>query len=180
MKWMRTTAAAALMTVGVAACGDDGPTEPVFARAELGGSYALQAFSFDPTGSLPRVDILARLGAAQTPVLVVSPTSNLFQLQLRDPDTGFITTLSGTYRPTVEGLVLNFQSDADAGMLLLPRRAEFTFDAATRTLLFADADASVLRTRLVELVPEFENEQLPATVIGSLELRFVPMAVEEG
>lgn len=180
MRWMWTAALAAVMTLGTAACGDDdGPTEPPIPRAQLAGSFEIRAFAFDPAGSVPEANVLEGLAAESRPRLVVSPTSDAFQLVFRNPETGLLTTVTGTYRPTAQGLVLTFPTDAAASTLLLPRRAAFTFDATTRTLAFAD-DVGVPRSRLVELVPEFADEQFPTTVTGRLTLRFVPEGTEQG
>lgn len=166
MRPHRTTPAIALAALMLAGCGDaSGPS-----RTEVAGTYLLTALTFDPQGTLPAVDILARLDG-EAPRLVLAPAGEA-QLVFEDPATGLITTTNGTYSTPQGAVRIDFGSNTAFRNVLLSRR--MTFDETTAGTLVFDALApdGVDRARLIELVPEFANEQLLDPVPGQLTVVF--------
>lgn len=156
------TLAAVAMIAG--ACGDDGPTEPSLERSEVAGTYALTVLSFDPQGSLPAVDLHARLGDAVPPRITLT-TDGQVQFLVQDPVSDLALTVNGTYTTTSTGVRITFSGlYAD---LLLSRTMHFSWAAGTLTFSGAAADG-VSRARLLVLFPELEGEQLLDPVPGQL------------
>lgn len=172
MKSIRITASACLLLAS-AACGRDTVTDPGLDRATVAGVYNLTAFSFDPQGSLPPVDIRTRLGTQVAPQMIVT-LGGLLQFIAQDPVTGLTITANGTYTTTVAGIAVLFDSNAPYRQLLLSRQMEFTFTQQANTLTFSGvAPDGVLRARLVALVPELQNEQLLDPTPGTLAITLV-------
>lgn len=149
------------------ACGGDasGPS-----REEVAGSYLLTTLTFDPQGSLPAVDVLARITGG-VPRLVLAPGGES-QLVFEDPATGLITTTNGAYS-TPEGSVrIAFDQGSALNALLLSRRMTFRENADGTLTFDAASPDGVSRQRLVQLVPEFANEQLLDPVPGQLTVTF--------
>src|SRR5690625_505422 len=155
----------------VAGCGSDEPAGPTFDRSSVAGVYHLGALTFDPQGSLPRVDILDRLSPADRPDLTISYTDDTFQLVFRAPLSGLVRVAKGRYSPDGDQIELNFDHAEDAQSLLLPKRSGFDFDRGAMPLSYA-ATSYVSLVRLRELVPEFRTEQLPVPVLGELVVVF--------
>ena len=165
------TALTAVTVVVAAACGDDSPTEPTLTRAEVSGTYDLAVLSFDPQGSLPEVDVRERL-VLENPTLQLT-SSGVAQLSYRDPQTNLLVTANGTYTTTTESVRVDFGEGTEHRTLLLSRQMTFDFQSAGQTTLqFTSDDATVPRARLVELAPEFADEQLFDPVPGTLEVTF--------
>lgn len=164
---------AVLLLVGAAGCGDAGEeTAPSsIDREKVAGVYQLIEFSFDPRGSLPKVDILDRLPSADRPELVISHSDDTFQSIARDPATGWYNVVEGEYLFRNNVLRLTFKKAEDAQWLLLPRRVDFSFDEANSTLTY-HANTGVSLSILRNLVSEYEKEQLPDPVIGELLVIF--------
>jgi hypothetical protein len=166
----RTAALAlALVVASVsAACGDDdGPVG--LDREVVVGTYNLTALSFDPQGSIPEADLLARF---PNPQLILT-SNNSAQLAYLDPSTNLVVTVQGTYATTVNGVRIDLAANSGYQQLLFSRRMEFVFDASARTLTFdADAPDGVSRARLVALVPSLANEQLLDPTPGRLRIVF--------
>ena len=157
-----------LIALTMLSCGGDvaGPS-----RAEVAGSYELTALTFDPQGSLPEVDMLARLDGT-VPRLVLAPAGEA-QLVFEDPETGLITTTNGTYSTPESAVRIDFGSNTAFRTVLLSRRMTFAIDDAATTLLFAEAAPDgVSRARLIQLVPELADEQLLDPVPGQLVVEF--------
>lgn len=156
-----------LALVTLFACGDaSGPS-----RSDAAGTYVLTSLAFDPQGVLPAVDILARLEGDAAPRLVLAPAGEA-QLVFEDPVSGLITTTNGTYSTPQDGVRIDFgQNDAFRDVLLSRR---MTFEVAADGVLTYDASApdGVSRARLIELVPEFADEQLLDPVPGQLTVVF--------
>jgi hypothetical protein len=155
---------------GLAACGDGG-TGPVLDTALVTGTYNLTTLSFDPQGSLPAIDAL-EIGTQ--PQLIIAP-SGTAQIVYQDPSTNLFTTVSGSFRTTVDGARVTFDDTSPYATLLLSRRMDFVLDTITtpRRLLFgAAAPDGVNRARLIELAPELANEQLLNPVPGDLAVIF--------
>ena len=150
----------------LASCGDaSGPS-----RTDAAGTYMMTTLTFDVQGVLPAVDVLARLDGA-VPRLVLAPAGQA-QLVFEDPVTGLITTANGAYSTPDDGVRVDFGSGTAFRNVLLSRR--MTFDATTAGTLTFDASApdGVGRDRLIELVPEFADEQLLDPVPGQLTIVF--------
>jgi hypothetical protein len=151
------------------ACGGD-PAGP--ARAELAGTYHLTALTFDPQGVLPEVDVLPRLGGADVPRLVLAPAGEA-QLIFQDPATGLIRTADGVYSTPQVGVRIDFGTGTAHQAVLLSRLMTFTWSESDQTLTFSGASPDgVVRERLIELVPEWSNEQLFNPVPGQLQVVF--------
>jgi hypothetical protein len=153
----------------VMACGGD-PAGP--SRPELAGTYRLTDLRFDPQGVLPEVDILPRLGGAEVPRLVLAPDGQA-QLIFEDPATGLIRTADAIWSSPQEGVRIDFGAGTAHRAILLSRRLVLTDDAATGTLRFqGQAPEGVDRARLLQLVPEWQDEQLLDPVPGQLTVAF--------
>jgi hypothetical protein len=144
-------------------CGGD-PSGP--SRSDLAGTYTLTQLRFDPQGVLPEVDILARLDVTAVQ-LVLAPDG---QAQLRyTTGTGLITTVNATYSTPVTGARVHFDPGPALRAVLLSERMTFEYAEATGTLSFdGSAPDGVDRERLLELVPEWSDEQLLSPVPGRL------------
>ena len=166
----RTAALAlALVVASVsAACSDDdGPIG--LDRDVVVGTYNLTALTFDPQGSIPQADVLARF---PNPQLILT-ANNSAQLAYLDPSTNLVVTVQGTYATTVNGVRIDFAANSAYQQMLFSRRMEFAYDASARTLTFdADAPDGVSRARLVTLVPSLANEQLLDPTPGRLRIVF--------
>jgi hypothetical protein len=168
-RMIATVAAAALLW----GCGGD-PSEP--SRQDLAGTYVLTQLRFDPQGVLPEVDLLARLDVTDVQ-LVLAPEG---QAQLRyTTGTGLVTTVGAVYSTPVTGVRIHFDAGPGLRTVLLPARVTFDYAEATETLTFdGEAPDGVDRQRLLELVPEWSDEQLLSPVPGRLIVSFArPVAL---
>jgi hypothetical protein len=148
------------------ACGDaSGPSRP-----EVAGSYLVTSLTFDPQGSLPAVDILTRLEGA-VPRLVLAPAGEA-QLVFEDPLTGLITTTNGAYSTPESGVRIDFGPNTAFRTVLLSRRMTFAVTVEGTLEFDAPAPDGVDRARLIDLVPEFADEQLLDPVPGQLTVVF--------
>lgn len=158
---------ATLVAASVIACGGDpsGPSDP-----SVAGVYTMTELRFDPQGSLPEVGLLDRV--ASVPSLVLT-REGLAQLVFTDPSTGLVTTANGGYSTPREGARVAFDSGDLVGRVLLSRRMTFTYDASAGTLHFTGTPPDgVSRERLLQLVPEWSDEQLIDPVPGVLTVTF--------
>lgn len=149
-------------------CGGDpsGPSNP-----ELVGTYALTDLRFDPQGMLPEVDLRARLQVTDVH-LVLAPDGQA-QLRFTDAVTGFLTTVDATYSTPTAGARIHFDPGPGLRTVLLSSRMTFAYSPAAGTLLFdSTAHDGVDRQRLLELVPEWSEEQLLNPVPGRLVVEF--------
>lgn len=154
------------------ACGDGGtgPNTPDLTRADVAGIYDMTELSFDPQGSLPSTDLLARLDAANLPQLVVSSNKDSVQLIFREPG-GLFRTPRGSYVLGDDDITITMANASEPGELLLPRTLTYEFDGAAETLSFAgliNADT----TRLFALVPEWSDEPVVNPLPGTLTVEF--------
>lgn len=169
MRWPTALALLGALVV-TAACGGDGsPTEPGIDRDLVVGVYDITTLTFDPNGSLPQKDIAERLDPTIRPQFVVA-RDRTFQIAFIDPVSKRIETVEGEYSTLRGGIRLEFDSEQGA-RLLLPRRLDLDFSEETATLSFS-GEISVPLDRLRELVPEFQDEQLPNQVRGALAVVF--------
>lgn len=158
--------------LGAGACDDDSPTGPPgLDRSEVAGTYSLTVLHFDPQGSLAEVDLRDRL-MVQDPSLQLTQ-DGVAQLAFRDPSTDLLVTVDGTYTTTATSVRVDFGEETQHRRLLLPDSPEFDFQAGEEaSLTFQSTEPTVSRQRLIELVPEFEDEQLLDPVPGVLEVAF--------
>lgn len=168
----RSIALGALVALLAAACDDDSPTGPPgLERSEVAGTYSLSVLRFDPQGSLAEVDLRDRL-LVQDPSLQLTQ-DGVAQLAFRDPSTDLLVTANGTYTTTATSVRVDFGQETQHRLLLLPDAPEFEFQAGEEaSLTFQSTDPTVSQARLIELVPEFEDEQLLDPVPGLLEVAF--------
>jgi hypothetical protein len=156
-------AAAALL----ASCGGD-PSGP--ARTDLAGTYTLTALDFDPQGVLPEVDLLERLGVT---VQLTLTTDGRAQLIFQDATTGLVSTVDGTYSTPDIGARIHFTAGQALQRVVVPAQLTYSYSEAEGTLTFdGAAPDGVDRQRLLELVPEWSDEQLLSPVPGRLTVEF--------
>jgi hypothetical protein len=147
-------------------CGGD-PATP--SRPDVAGTYALTELRFDPQGSLPDVDLLARLDLRDV-VLVLAPGGDV-ELRWIDPASGLSGVVRGVYSTPVDGVRIHF--DAQPVRLALSSRMTFDHAPAAATIRFdGTAPDGVSRARLQELVPEWADEPLVDPVPGRLVVTF--------
>jgi hypothetical protein len=89
-----------------------------------------------------------------------------------DPVTGLITTANGAYSTPDDGVRVDFGTDTAFRSVLLSRRMAFNANSEGTLTFDATAPDGVDRDRLIELVPEFANEQLLDPVPGQLTIVF--------
>jgi hypothetical protein len=169
MKRILFALTAAVLT---AACGDT--SDPIqIIDVDVRGSYDLTVLKFDPQGVLPEVDLKTRV-TGTIPRLTLANDGQA-QLVFVDPETGLVTVSNATYDVTNAGDVrIDFGSAATLySKVLLSRTMTFDYTTETRTLAFAAASPDgVTRARLLQLVPEWQNEQLLDPVPGTLTVTF--------
>lgn len=159
-----------LIALPLSSCSDS--TSPdVTEVAVVTGTYTLTSLRFDPQGTLPDQDILPVLGTDNVQLIL---TGNLAaQVVYRDPFTDLFVTVQGTFRPTAEGVRLEWPANSAYQEILLSRNMDFVFDAGTGTLAFdGNAPDGVNRARLQTLVPAFQEEQLLDPTPGRLRVTF--------
>jgi hypothetical protein len=160
-----------LFLVVPAACRDS--VAPNIPRDVVAGAYELGAWSFDPQGSLPEVDLAVRLaGLGRSPASLNLLADGQLQLLFQEPATGVLRLVNGTYRTTPTGAALDFGSNVQYRSLLLSQQMSFT-RGIDGSLSFEDeAPAGVLRQALLALVPEWENEPTVDPLPGRLRVVF--------
>ncbi len=149
-------------------CGGD-PSGP--ANTEVAGNYLMTELRFDPRGSLPEVDLLPALGAGDAPRLTLVADGRA-QLILQDPASGLLATANGSYSTPGNAVRLAFETGGAFEAVLLSRRMTFELADAGRLEFRAEAPDGVARQRLIELVPDWADEQLLDPVPGSLKVVF--------
>ena len=149
-------------------CGGD-PSGP--ARTDLAGNYLMAELRFDPRGSLPEVDLLPALGAGDAPRLTLVADGRA-QLILQDPATGLLTTADGSYSTPGSAVRLAFESGGAFEAVLLSRQMTFEAVEDGRLEFRDEAPDGVARQRLIELMPDWADEQLLDPVPGSLQVVF--------
>jgi hypothetical protein len=93
--------------VVLTACGDS--VSPNIPREDVAGGYSLAELAFDPQGSLPSVDIVARLEALdKPPVSLVLTTDGDLQLLFEDPSADLLRLVQGSFRTTPAGVFFDF------------------------------------------------------------------------
>jgi hypothetical protein len=167
-RWTITTVAALLIVAGC-----DGNSDPFqIEQIQLRGQYELTELSFDPQGVLPLVELKDRVGT-NLPRLVLA--RNL-RAQLIVTDTSGLTSLAnGVYASTHADTVrLDFGSNASIyGRILMSQSMRFFRSEGSASLRFSGTHPDGLsRERLLDLVPEFEGEQLLDPVPGVLTITF--------
>lgn len=149
----------------------DSASDPATPQLDVRGSYSLTSLTFDPQGTLPAVDLRARITGSIPRLVLVN--DGRAQLIYEDQSTGLVTTADASYSITRTGAV-TISFDEGSTMYrgsFLSRRMTFTYDAAQRSLTFAGASPDGIdRQRLVAIVPEWADEQLFDPVPGTLQV----------
>lgn len=175
MRWRIIPALMLTAVIATTGCSDDkDPFEPGQDVEHVAGVYDIRTLTFDPNGSLEEKDIAARLDPNIPPQLVIG-LDRTFQIAFIDPVTRRIDTVEGTLQVLTGGVRLNFATLDGAQRILLPRRLDLELDQEAGTLSFT-GDVDVSLARLIELVPEFEEEQLRDPVRGTLTVKFTRRA----
>lgn len=156
-----------------AACSDS--SDPVqVVDVDVRGNYDLTALKFDPQGVLPEVDLKSRI-TSTIPKLNLA-TNNQAQLVFTDPNTGLITVSNATYTVNNAGnqISLDFgTANTSYTQTFLSRKMTFGYNQTTHALTFSTASPDgVTRARLIQLVPEWKDEQLLDPVPGTLTVVF--------
>jgi hypothetical protein len=148
-------------------CSGD-PSEPF--RQDLAGTYTMTQLSFDPQGFLPEEDLLARLDVTDVQLVLVPDG----RAQLRYTTAGgLVTTVGATYSTPVTGARIQFEADPALRTVLLSTHMTFDYSEAMGTLSFdGTSPDGVDRQRLLELMPEWSDEQLLNPVPGRLIVEF--------
>jgi hypothetical protein len=161
-----------LVSILAAGCGD-GPVEPNLTRDEVAGAYVVTSIAFDPQGSLPEIDIAARLSDLGKPQASLSLAADgTAQLLFEDPGSSLLRLVQGTYRTTPTGITIDLGSVGAYADLLLPRVA--TYERAADGSFDLELSTSVSREALFDLAPEWAEEPLLDPVPGQLRVNFEP------
>jgi hypothetical protein len=172
MRHMKSVWLAVAVVAIAAGCDDtDDPTQVIDIDAR--GTYELTELTFDPQGVLPKVDLRSRI-TGTIPKLTLA-TNGQAQLVFEDPETGLITVSDATYDVTNAGAIrLDFgSSNSLYDRTFLSREMTFDYTSDPASLTFSAASPEgVSRERLLQLVPEWEDEQLLDPVPGTLTVVF--------
>ena len=168
---------AALAAVVSTGCGDSGPVEPNIPVEDIAGAYRLTALTFDPQGSLPSADVLARLRGLGKP----DPTLTLLedgslQLLFEDPANVLLRLVDGSFLTTPGGVDADFGTNAAYRSLLLSRRMLFSVDGAGSLVFDGSPPDGLPQSDLIRLVTEWAGEPLTNPVPGSLRVVFGPIS----
>lgn len=170
---MKRTLFALISAVSIAACSDTATPVQVV-DVDVRGTYDLTGLKFDPQGVLPEVDLRTRL-TGTIPKLNLA-ASGQAQLVFVDPETGLITLSNATYSVNNAGNSIHVDfgtANTAYTKTFLSRSMTFSYDATLHTLTFAGPSPDgVTRTRLLQLAPEWNNEQLLDPVPGTLTVVF--------
>lgn len=157
-----------------AACGDS--VSPNIPREEVAGGYVLAELAFDPQGSLPVVDLIARLETLnKAEASLVLTTDGHLQLLFEDPGADLLRLVQGSFRTTPAGVFLDFGGNTQYRALLLSQQLTFTREMDGSLVFDADAPSGASRTALVTLVPEWQNEPTVDPMPGMLRVVFQPV-----
>lgn len=165
---------AVVAAVLTAACGGSDRPDPMGPEeTDVAGHYTLIALAFDPQGSLPEVDLLARM-TGPAPTLVLANDGRA-QLVYRDPETNLVELAEAQFVIMRDGNI-QFTFDEETPLhnqTLLSPAMRFTFSESPKTLAFdTNAPGGIDRTTLLQLVPEWEEEQLFDPVPGHLRVTY--------
>jgi hypothetical protein len=166
-----------LSLAALAACGSSSSTTgPTLDPTLVEGFYTPTVLSFDPQGSLPTANLLDAIGQQIQPYLFVG-TDGRFIFLFIDNQTKLPTLAEGSYRALENGIRLSFNNANQAELLLLPKDLDLTFDQNAGTLSFTGSIPAP-RTRLFELVPDWQSEPLTDPVPGTLTVEFTVIPVQ--
>lgn len=154
-------------------CDDDSPLDVGLSPDDVAGVYDITEMSFDPDGSVPGVDILERIDEGDiTPRLTIYRTNDEFQLAYNTPeDPPGIGIIEGRYEIIADGVRLRFFSEQQARKLILPANLDLAYFGLDGVLSF-EGSVNVDLNALVDLVPEYGEEQFPDPVRGRLVIKF--------
>lgn len=156
----------------VAGCGSSSTDPDALEPAAVAGTYALTTLTFDPQGVLPEMDVRSRIESEHRPTLALT-AQGAAQVVFLDPTTELTQTVNGTFSTSSTEVEITFAQNSDYPRFLLSRRMAFTHTAGPPTLTFqGPAPDGVSRQRLVELIPEWEGEQLLNPTPGDLRVVF--------
>lgn len=159
------------LAVVLAACGDRATsTGPTLDPTLVEGFYTPTVLSFDPQGSLPVANLLDAIGQEVQPYLFIG-TDGRFTFLFVDQQTGRPALVEGSFKMLEDGIRLSFDNTSDAATLLLPQNLDLTFDQNAGTLSFSGS-IQAPRSRLFQLVPDWQNEPLTDPVPGTLTVEF--------
>jgi hypothetical protein len=157
----------------VAACDGDS-SGPSLLQQDVMGTYTLTALSVDPQGSLPATNLLPLLDNGSIPELRLLAGGDA-QLVFENSN-GQLVVANASYTTAGSNLVrIDFGSDNNTLYqdILFSERMTFMFDDAANTLTFSGtAPDGIDRDRLIQIVPDWADEQLPANVLGVLTATF--------
>ena len=173
MRWRSLPLALLGAAVALGGCDDESPLDVGLGPDDVAGVYDITEMSFDPDGSVPGVDILERIDDGDiTPRLTIYRGNDRFQIAYNTPeDPPGIGIIEGEYEVIADGVRLTFDSELDANKLILPVRLDLAYFGLDGVLSF-DGSVNVNLDSLVELVPEYEEEQFPDPVRGRLVIKF--------
>ena len=162
--------AVAILLVGAVTACEDAPTEPTLEVEAVSGIYSMTLLRFDPDGSLPENNLLPpTVNAAQLNLT----SAGQAQVVWRNPATGLVVTVSGTYQTTTSGVRIQFADSSPHGQLLLSKEMSFTYSGDAGVLTFdGPSPDGVNRSRLLELAPTLAGEQLLDPTPGRLRISF--------
>jgi hypothetical protein len=168
---------AAISVIALTACGDtDDPIQVV--DVDVRGTYDLTALKFDPQGVLPEIDLRSRISGT-IPRLNLA-ASGQAQLVFVDPETNLITLSNASYTVNNAGTTIRVDfgtANTAYTKTFLSKTMTFNYDSTAHTLTFTGpSPEGVTRTRLLQLVPEWKDEQLLDPVPGSLTVVFTGSA----
>jgi hypothetical protein len=135
------------------------------------GDFVLTDLTFDPMGSLPAMDLRARLKVQAPPQLTIAAAGEA-QLWFRSSETGLNRIAEGRWRLTASGLNVTLTDPNVVASVALPGILDLTFVPATQQLTFSGPVTGMRRADLVALVPEWAGEQLLDPTPGDLILAF--------
>ena len=161
---------------GLAGCDDDDPTdlEDLLDQELVVGTYDYQTLAFDVSGqTFGEYDLLDATQLDPSTHFLIIANDGTVDLAFQDPASGGLEIAGGDYEMLEDGLRITFDNAGLPGRLLIPQTLELTYDDESGELSFV-GDVPAARTRLVELVPELEDEPLGDPVPGSLTVVFEP------
>ena len=168
----RSWPAVVVLAMALGACDDDPsrPDDPDLTRADVAGVYDMTELSFDPQGSLPSVNLLARVSAAQVPELIVAADEDSLQLVFR-LEGSLLRVVRGSYDLGDDGISVELANATEPAEILIPRDLAYAFDEQAETLRFSGT-ISADTTRLFTLVPEWSGEPVTNPLPGTLSVTF--------
>lgn len=169
--YLRFGSVLAVLVMLGAGCSDS--VAPNVPREDVVGSYELSGLSFDPQGSLPEVDLAARIaGLGRPPATLILMSTGQLQLIFQDPGSAQFRLVEGSFRTTPEGAIIEFGSNTQYRTLILSARMSFVRQDDGALLFEGSAPDGARRQPLLTLVPEWQDEPTIDPMPGSLQVVF--------